>query len=255
MALPVGRNLSLSISRRMICDLMHFSQKVPMVMGERRLDLAALAEARKAARPRPSWCAILTKAYALAAVRWPLLRCSYIPFPWPHLYEHPESVASITVERQLDNERGLFFVLVSRPEQKSLSEVDTVIRRATEAPVDEIGSFRRILRISRLPRPLRRLIWRVGLYTSGRQRAHHFGTFGVTSTAGAGFRSIHLLSPLTSTLTYASFNEDGTLDLRLAVDHRVMDGAEGCRAIREMERIFRTEIMEELRQLQVRKAA
>ena len=38
--------------------------------------------------PRPSWCAIFTKAYAVVAARYPELRRAYLKFPFPRLYEH-----------------------------------------------------------------------------------------------------------------------------------------------------------------------
>ena len=64
---PVGRNVPLSLPRRFICDLVHFAHKVPTVPVERRMELAAVVAARQAARPRPSWCALFTKAYAFVA--------------------------------------------------------------------------------------------------------------------------------------------------------------------------------------------
>lgn len=250
-----GHNLSLSLSRRLVCDLMHFSQKVPMVMGERRLKLKALVEARKSVKPRPTWCAILTKAWALTAVRRPELRRCYLPFPWPHLYEHPESVASLTVDRSVDGEDALFFAHLSAPERRTFSVLDAAIRFAQEAPVETITAFRRSLKFTRLPRPLRRLLWAFGLYVSGPERARYFGTFGIIPTGAARFRSLHLLSPLTSTITYDTFNDDGSLDMRMAADHRVLDGVAGGRCLGELESILNTEILAELRAFQAPRIA
>jgi hypothetical protein len=50
---PRGRTLPLSLPRRLIVDLMHFSQQVPAVSMERRMHLGALASGRLAATPRP----------------------------------------------------------------------------------------------------------------------------------------------------------------------------------------------------------
>ena len=46
-------------------------------------------------------------------------------------------------------------------------------------------AFRKMLRATRLPLPLRRLLWWIGLNV-GRQRANYFGSFGVTSVAAYG---------------------------------------------------------------------
>ena len=69
-----GRNLPLSAPRRLICDLMHFAKKVPTVPVERRMKLGAVVMARRQAEPRPSWCAIFTKALAFTAASRPELR-------------------------------------------------------------------------------------------------------------------------------------------------------------------------------------
>src|SRR6266540_3674213 len=101
---PTGRSLPLSLPRRFICDMMHFAQQVPTVPVERRMSLGPVVAARRQANPRPSWCALFTKAYAFVAARWPELRRAYLTFPTPHLYEHPVSIASIAVERELKGE-------------------------------------------------------------------------------------------------------------------------------------------------------
>src|SRR5580704_11289904 len=83
---PHGRSLPLSLPRRFIGDLVHFGRQVPTVPVERRMNVATLVAARQVASPRPSWCAIFTKAYGFVAAAWPELRRAYLAFPWPHLY-------------------------------------------------------------------------------------------------------------------------------------------------------------------------
>src|SRR5688500_17639092 len=50
-----GRYLPVSPFRRLVADLMSFSQQVPTVTVERYMDLAELAAARQALFPRPTW--------------------------------------------------------------------------------------------------------------------------------------------------------------------------------------------------------
>jgi hypothetical protein len=249
---PTGRSLPLSLPRRFICDLVHFARRVPSVPVQRRMNLAAVVEARAATVARPSWCAIFTKAYGFVAAAYPELRRSYLSFPSPHLYEHPINVASIAVERRFGNEDAVFFGHVNSPETRILLDLDAQLRSFKEQPIESIGSFRRTLRISSWPRPIRRLAWWIGLNAWGRKRAHYMGTFGVSVYAGLGATSLHPLSPLTSTLNYGVIDSDGSVDVRVIYDHRVLDGATVARALQNLEEILNGEILNELRYMQLR---
>lgn len=183
---PIGRSLPLSLPRRFICDLLHFAKQVPSVPVQRHMNLAAVVEARQTAAVRPSWCALFTKAYGLVAAARPELRRSYLSFPTPHLYEHPINAASIAVGRRFGDEDAIFFGHVNSPETLPLLDLDARLRQLKEQPIENISSFRRTLRISSLPRPLRRLAWWIALNAWGRKRAHFMGTFGVSVYASLG---------------------------------------------------------------------
>jgi hypothetical protein len=185
----------------------------------------------------------------------PELRRAYLPWPRPHLYEHPLSIASVAIERRYQGEDGVFFAHLRSPDEQSLQELDDHLRHFKEAPVESIGLFRRAIRTSRLPRPLRRLLWWIGLNSSGYKRAKRMGTFGVSVYSGLGAESLHPLSPLTTTLNYGVIQEDGAVTVRLIYDHRVMDGATVARALAAMEKVLNEGIAAELRQLQSRQAA
>jgi hypothetical protein len=243
---PRGRRLPLSLPRRLIGDLMHFAQKIPSVPVQRRMNIAPLVAARQLARPRPSWCALFTKAYAMVAEKRPQLRRAYLSFPWPHLYEHPISIASIAVERRLGDEDAVLFAQVRGPEQHTPEQLDSFIKDCKELPVERVGTFRRALRISRLPRFLRRFIWWLGLNSSGYKRARNLGTFGVSVYSGLGAEGLHPLSPLTTTLNYGVIAEDGTVDVRVIYDHRVLDGATVARALEDLEGILNHVLPEQL---------
>ncbi len=232
---PVGRRLPLSRARRLISDLLYYAQKVPTVPVQRRMNVAALAAAREQATPRPSWCALFTRAYAMVAAARPELRRAYLGFPWPHLYEHPTSVASVAIERRLDDEEAVFFVQIRGAEHHTPEQLDRYLKECKVAPLEQVGTFRRALRVSGLPRPLRRFVWWLGLNYSGYKRARNLGTFGVTVYSGLGAEALHPLSPLTTTLNYGVIADDGTVDVRIIYDHRVLDGATVARALGELE--------------------
>jgi hypothetical protein len=241
-----GRTIRLSPMRRFICDLLWASASVPTVPVQRRMNLAPLARARTAHPLRPSWAAIFVKAYARVAAEVPELRRAYVKFPWPRLYEYPVSAAAVTVERDFDGEKAIFIGRIGKPEMLDLVEVHHRIRRFREIPIDHSREFCRTLALSRLPLPLRRALWWVGLNLP-RQRGNYFGTFALSVYSGLGAESLHPISPVTVTLNYGVIGPEGDVDVRLIYDHRVMDGATVARALGRLETELNGPILEELR--------
>jgi hypothetical protein len=249
MARVPGKRVALSLPRRWIDDLMAASRGVPLVTFERRMNLARVAAARDTVSPAPAWVLLFTKAYAIVAARRPELRRAYIRFPRPHLFEADQSIASLAVERDYEGEPAVFFGRLRAPDTRPLPELARHLDGWKRQPVDDVRNFRRLIRYTRLPKPVRRLAWWYGLHTSGGRRARTFGTFGVSATAGLGAAAVNLLSPLTSTLTYGPLSAGGTLDVRLHFDHRVLDGAPVARALAELEDVLRTDIAAEMGKL------
>lgn len=244
-----GRSMALSLPRRLICDLLHFARKIPSVPVQRRIDVARLREARAAVAVRPSWCSLFLKAYGLVAAQIPQLRRSYLSWPCPRLYEHPFNVASVSLRRNYRGEDAVFFAHFLTPEQQSLGDLESHLRHFKEAPIESIGLFRRALAISRLPRPLRRLLWWVGLNVSGHKRARRLGTFGLSVYSALGAESLHPLSPLTTTLNYGVLRSSGSLDVRLVYDHRVLDGATVAEALALLQQVLGDQVLPEVRGL------
>jgi hypothetical protein len=241
---------SLSLPRRYLADLVHFARQVPTVPVQRRMHLGAVAAARAVAGPRPSWHALFTKAYALVAQAWPVLRRAFLSFPSAHLYEHPLSVASVALERRCLDEDAVFFAPVRRPEALSLTDLDLQLRRFRDQPLEKIGAFRRCLRFARLPQPVRRWLWWLTLSVRGPKRAQTVGTWAVAAYPSLGAESLHPLSPLTTTLSHGVIAPDGTVAVRLSYDARVLDGPTAARVLEDLERVLTHEILAELRYLE-----
>ena len=240
-----GRAIPLSLPRRLICDLMHFACGVPTVPVQRRMNLAPVLAARKGCADRPPWTGIFAKAFAIVANEFPPFRRAYCKFPWPHLYQYSASIASIAIEREWNGEPVVLALAVKDPARKPLSEIAQAIRHGAAAPVESIPRFRRTLRMTRWPRPMRRALWWLALNV-GRWRGHHFGTFGISVYSALGAESLHPLSPLTATLNYGVIGGDGTVDVRIIYDHRALDGAEIGRALARLEDVLNTQLREEL---------
>jgi hypothetical protein len=208
------------------------------------MDLHAVAEVRAAGEPRVGWTAVFTKALALVAKEVPAFRRAYLNHPWPRMYEHPYSTASVAIERDFQGEQGVFFAYLPEPDAMSLPALDAAIKRFKTDPVEDAFGF--ALWFYKFPRFFRRFTWWWILTVRGSRKAEFLGTFGVSSYASLGAESLHPLSPLTITLNYGVVGPDGQVPVRLIYDHRVMDGATVARALVRMEEILNEEVLKEL---------
>jgi hypothetical protein len=241
-----GTARKISIPRRLVADLMHASIRIPFVSLRRPLNVRQLLEARAPVAQPPGWAAIFVKAFCLVAKDEPVLRTLYAKWPWPQFYELPRSVAMVAIARVEDGQECVLPQKISAADQLSLAEVDALIRHAKEAPLDQVPAFRKMLRATRLPLPLRRFLWLVGL-NFGRQRANWCGSFGVTSVAAYGAGELHALSPGPFILSYGVVEQDQTIDVVIRWDHRITDAALIAKALTRLEQVLNTEIAAELR--------
>jgi hypothetical protein len=241
-----GTIRKISMPRRLVADLMHASIRVPFVSLSRPLNVRQLLEARALAVQPPGWAAIFVKAFSLVAKDEPVLRTLYARWPWPSFYELPRSIAMVAIARVEDGQDCVLPQKVPAADELPLTEIDAQIRHAKDAPIGKVPAFRKILRVTRLPLPLRRLMWLIGL-NFGRQRANWFGSFGVTSVAAYGAGELHALSPGPFILSYGVVEPDQTIDVVIRWDHRITDAALIAKALTRLEQVLNTEIAAELR--------
>lgn len=245
-----GRSIPLSRPRRLVNDLLYFAASVPSVPVQRLMELRGLVEARAALTDRPSWTAIFAKAFGMVAAEVPALRRTYSKFPWPHLHEYPTSIASVAFERECDGEPAVLMARVKNPGRMRLDKLSRRLRRFATDPIERVPDFRKALRLAGMPRPIRRLVWWLGL-NSPIRATNYFGTFGVTVYSALGSESLHPISPLTTTLNYGVIDAVGGVTVRVVYDHRVLDGATIARALARLEAVLTGPIVEELRAMAV----
>ena len=231
-----GQRKALSGPRRIIADVCYFAKETTKGVITRRLDLRPLVDvlAKMPSGSKPPWPVLVAKAYALAALEIPELRRAYVKCPWPHLYQYPQSVAMIATERLFEGEPTLFFVRMKAPETMALSALAERMRRAKTIDWHEERDFRRVFAIARLPLPIRRLVWWLGL-NIGRQRANYFGTFGISSLAGQSATITNAVHMFTVLLSYTPLTPDGSMDMIFSFDHRAFDGGVVARALHMLE--------------------
>jgi hypothetical protein len=241
-----GSSLPINGPRRFIIDLIHFARQVPSTPVARTVNVSALIQARRAHPLRPSWAVLFMKAYALVGVEHPPLRRALLQFPWPRLYEHPSMNCALAIERSYLGEPGVFVGLFRSPETQTIAQLQESLSFYKNQPLEQVGFYRQALRFSRVPRPLRRLMWWSTLNISGFKRAKRFGTFGLTSYGALGAESLHPISPLTTTLTFGPISKAGEVVIKLIYDHRVLDGAYIARRLRDIEASLNGPVLNEL---------
>jgi hypothetical protein len=252
---PVGRARwrPLTSDRAIVLDVVHFARRIPVFPVERTFDLARLAALRAATRRRIAWSVIFLKAYALVAARHPILRRSFVRWPWPHFVESPDNVGQIVVQREHEGESRLCWARFMRPEKRKLAELNGHLRWYQNRPLEQ--AFARQILFSRMPLALRRLLWWWNLEVAGAKRASRLGTFSISSLAGQHCLNRGHPSLLTTSLTYGPLDEDGQSVVTLLCDHRVLDGVPAAAALAELESVLQGQISRELASLPRAKAA
>jgi hypothetical protein len=246
MAQPKCERRRLSLGRRVISDGLYFARPHYISGGERVMKLADVIAARQAVPSPPSWAAIMTKAFALAAREHPTMRQVFLEFPWGHLGQYDWQVGSVVITRRVDDEDVIFLARLPNPETQSLRELDATLRHYQQTPLEKIGSFRATLRMARLPRLLSRALWWLALHCLPRERVRHFGTFTVSTLSPFGAKSLYVPTLGGPLVHYGAISEQGEIPVHLTIDHRVMDGAVVGFTLLEMEQALRHEIRAEL---------
>jgi hypothetical protein len=244
---PLARRRRLSASRALVCDILHYDGQMPSFGHSRLMELAELDDVRQRTNRRISWSALFLKAYGLLSTECPLLRQALIEWPWPHVYEHPQTIGTLAVSRQHEGQPRLCWMRVRQPAQRSLIGLQEEIERHQREPVGKL--FRRQLQLSRLPTPLRRMAWWCTFNLSGQKRATRLGTFGLTTLAGQGATIERPPSIHTSTLTYGPLDEWGRSRVTIVYDHRLMDGLAVAGCLSRLEELLQGPILAELRPL------
>ncbi len=242
-----GHRFHVPPSRRLTSDLLTFSRQVPLCGHDRVMDLSDLAAVRAAAVPRISWVSVFLRAFGLVARDMPELRQTWYRWPWAHLYQHPVSIASVTVHRRWRHADWLFWGQIHQPENSTLPDIQKQVELFRDGPPGRV--FRRQIQLARLPVGLRRLIWWWNVHVATAGRARRLGTCFLSTLAGRGAEiqvppSIH-----TGCLTFGPLDDRGRCRVTLAYDHRVMDGVCAATALARLEATLCRTIRDELNRL------
>jgi hypothetical protein len=240
-------------SRRLVLDICWLSRFVPSFPVSKTLDLKEIHEIRERLKHAPlpqriSWTAIFVRAFSLVGKERNVFRRMFASIPYVRLYEHPHTVASITIHR-LDHhgQERMIWARIRAAEEESLLSIQQQIDRATQGPIDEV--FRDGARIEKLPQWLRRCSLWLGMHCQPRTRARKTGTFSISSLAGYGVSNAAHPLVVTSSLAFTPCDAQGKSEVTLICDHRVLDGVEAARGLLALEHVLNTTILSELQSL------
>ncbi len=239
--------LAIPRSRRLVIDLLRLNRSVPTTAHDRIMDLSAVAATREGSAQRISWAILFIKAFAIVAEKYPPLRQIYMPWPWPHLYQHPYSTATIVTHREVDGEPWLFWSRFPRSDELPLDRLQTHLDRCQTEPVQVM--FERQWWLSAFPSWIRRIVWWWTLNISGVTRVRRCGTFFLTTIGSRGAEISHPPGFLTSGLTFGPFDERGRSRVTLAYDHRLLDGRMVADILADLEQTLNGVIADELAEM------
>lgn len=242
-----GKIQRIGASRSIVLDVIHCASKVPSFPVERRFYLEEIARLRDQAQPRISWSALFTRAYGLASREHPVLRQMYVSWPWARIYQSPECVISIAVNRVLPTGERLFFGRLRDPDRRSLVEIQAELNRFQTG--DPARVFLSQWRGAKMPTWIRRVAWWWRMEVDYRQRARRVGTASMSVLAGQGVTNRLHPCMMTSSLSFGPLEADGQCLVTLQCDHRVIDGAAAARALNSIGDLMSSQIKTELNSL------
>jgi hypothetical protein len=227
-------------------DIVHFGRKMYVNGASCTINVSAAAAARKLTPSPVSWDAIWIKAMAAAAADRHELRTCYLPYPWQRLYLHPYAVAGVPVERTWNGAPAVFGDKIVNPAALSLIDIETVCESLKQLPIESIGGFRFLIRLTRLPWVLRRLLWHLGTQWSGRLRSRYIGTYSLTKVARR-VQALQVTAPVSFNVYWSTPAPNGDMPVQFFFDHRVADGMSALRVVLAIEKVMNEDIAAELR--------
>lgn len=247
-----GRKLPFPAQRRLVLGIVRAARSVPAFPIEMQLDLGPLQAKRKAFAERTgtrrmSWTALFAKGWGLVGQEAPILRRVFLDFPWSHFYEHPTTVASISVHRREAGASAdeLVFCRIYAPESLPLSEIQTRLEWAQTAPIGQVGRDARLL--AQTPWPFRNWAWWLVMHAWGYKKSRKIGTFSISSLAGQGANNFFHPLIVTTSLCFAPVDSaTGRCRVTLLCDHRTLDGYVASELLQRFQTIMNEVIAKEL---------
>ena len=244
-----GKYIQFPRHRRLVLDVCAAAKSVPKFSVDRRIDLTEVMAARKGCFQRIGWAAIFAKAYATVAIEIPELRQAFVSLPWPHLYQHPVSIANITVNRFDEKQQcdRLIWANIRGVDDLHLLNIQSSIDLHQHGEIEQL--FREGRRLESLPLPLRKLAWHMLMRWMGRKRMRRLGSFTLSTLATYGTTNPSHPLLTTSSISYGPLDSEQCSTVTLQADHRVLDGVLAAKALVRLENVLHGETLLQLKSI------
>jgi hypothetical protein len=256
------RRVPFSKNRETIYDFLSRARRFhATVTSVHEIDVTRLSEhleARRAAGDSVSFLAHFVRATGLVMARYPrlnhhlfhgLLRKQEVDFE--------EIVCTLVVIRKHERELVLLPVNIERPHERSVDDLHAFIAHHRKAPLAELPQFRGLQQMKKLPRPAMRLFSYLCRSNPTVYRKF-FGTYGISPLLSENDEGVVEGTLGVPTMAYANTCAafipatigdharvvDGQvvprklLTFMFAVDHYLVDGADGFMAVRYLDKLL-----------------
>ncbi len=247
-------NFSLSrlpSSRRTVVDLLRIvgSNAVPAYIVI-DLDMSwvnSLIDGMRNRGERLTVTSILLKAIGMAQQNHPLSRTELTPVGKTVTYH--DIVGGITIERDVEGQKTVFFGEIESPDTKSIYEIADELREYSKVAIKKSAVLRLQSIFAAFPYFLRFSILKLGIAFPFLRLQCQKATFGLTSLGKFGMNTV--LSPCICTSTFAVGTiedrvtaKDNILSIRsmmtvsFSFDHRVIDPSSAARFVNDVRQLM-----------------
>jgi pyruvate/2-oxoglutarate dehydrogenase complex dihydrolipoamide acyltransferase (E2) component len=207
----------------------------------------------KAAGHKVTITAILIKAIALAQHGHPTTRTQMLPNG--RLVQFNVVEAQFTVERFVNDQPGLFFGSIKKPDETALIDITEELRVYGSEPIENVPVLALEHKFSQYPHWLRQTIIYLGTRIPSMRLRYMGATFGLSSLGKYGARNLISPSVITAMFCIGEVEKrpiviDDKIEIRpqlsivLNFDHRVIDGASAARFMTDVIRYLQGDLEE-----------
>jgi hypothetical protein len=155
---------------------------------------------------------------------------------------------AVLAEREWEGNPSVFRHALQKVESRNLMDIQkNSITPFQSRAIFSFPDIKRVMWMSKwLPFPLLRICFNIAYSWSGELRSRIFGCATVNVTNQSRTRCLQVMTTNTFVVYPGIVSENGDVTVQVFVDHRVIDGLQCGRIMRDIEKIINEEIADEI---------